>query len=310
MGSWSALLKLAIFGATLRIAAPLIYAALATTMTERGGVVNIGVEGTMLLGCFIAVVGSSYWGPWVGVLLAAILGGLIGVLHAYLTVTIRANQIISGTAINILAIGVPNLIIPAIWPGYRAGTPPVTGLPTLTLPAIANLPVLGPIIGQQSPLVYLALILVPVVHLVLFKTRFGLRLRACGEHPRAADTVGISVSRVRYAGVIASGILAGLGGALLALSVGQYFPMMTQGRGFIGMAAMIFGNWKPGGALVACLIFGYADAFQAAAQSVGVLSISPRFLQSLPYLLTLIALAGLVAKSVAPAASGKPYEKG
>ncbi len=310
MPAWSTLINLAIFGSTLRIAAPLVYAALAGVVSERGGVVNIGIEGTMLMGCFVAVVGSYYWGPWAGVLCATTVGGLLGLLHAYLSVTVKANQIVSATAVNIVAIGLPNLIIPAIWPEYRAGTPPVPQLPMIRLPIIADLPVIGPIIGRQSPLVYLALLLVPALHFVLFRTRFGLRLRAVGEHPRAADTVGIDVSRMRYIGVIISGLLAGIGGALLSLGVGHYAVAMTQGRGFMGIAAMIFGKWKPGGALLACLIFAFADAFQASAQAARVLPVSPRLLLSLPYILTLVALAGLVGKSVGPAASGKPYEKG
>lgn len=309
MGAWSALLNLAILGSTLRIAAPLIYAALASVVSERGGVVNIGVEGTMLMGCFVAIVGSHYWGPWAGVLAAMIAGGILGLLHAYLSVTVKANQIVSATAVNIIAIGLPNLIIPTIWPEYRAATPPVPQMMDLRLPIIADLPVLGPVLGQQMPLVYLALLLVPLIHFVLFKTRFGLRLRAVGEHPRAADTVGVNVSLMRYIGVTASGILAGIGGALLSLSVGHYAVAMTQGRGFMGLAATIFGNWKPGGALVACLIFGFADAFQASTQAAGVLPVSPRLLLSLPYILTLVALAGLVGKSEMPAADGKPYEK-
>ena len=311
MSAWSALLRLALLGSALRIAAPILYAALASVMSERGGVVNIGVEGTMLLGCFVAVVGSHYWGPWGGVLAAMVLGGLLGLLHAYLSVTVKANQIVSATAINIMAVGLPNLIVPVVWKGHRAVTPLVPHLDDIRLPIIADLPVLGPILGKQNPLVYLALILVPVLQFVLFRTRFGLRLRAVGEHPRAADTVGIDVARMRYIGVIIGGVLAGMGGALLSIGfVSQYSAAMTQGRGFMGLAAMIFGNWKPAGALLACLIFGLADAFQAGAQAAGVLPVSPRLFLSLPYVLTLIALAGLVGKTVAPAADGKPYEKG
>ena len=304
------MLSLAMLASTLRIATPIIYAALGSVMSERGGVINIGIEGTMLLACFTAVVGAYYWSPWVGVLIAMATGGLMALIHAYLSVTIKTNQIISATAINIFAVGLPNLVVPIIWKGHHAVSPVVPRIPDVRLPIIANLPIVGPVLGHQNPLVYVALILVPVLHFVLFKTRFGLRLRAVGEHPRAADTVGVNVARMRYIGVISGGILAGMGGAFLSIGyMSQYSAAMTQGRGFMGLAAMIFGNWKPAGALLACLIFGFADAFQAAAQSARVLPISPRLLLSLPYIMTLIALAGLVGKSIPPAADGKPYEK-
>jgi len=304
------MLSLAMLASTLRIATPIIYAALGSVMSERGGVINIGIEGTMLLACFTAVVGAYYWSPWVGVLIAMATGGLMALIHAYLSVTIKTNQIISATAINIFAVGLPNLVVPIIWKGHHAVSPVVPRIPDVRLPIIANLPIVGPVLGHQNPLVYVALILVPVLHFVLFKTRFGLRLRAVGEHPRAADTVGVNVARMRYIGVISGGILAGMGGAFLSIGyMSQYSSAMTQGRGFMGLAAMIFGNWKPAGALLACLIFGFADAFQAAAQSARVLPISPRLLLSLPYIMTLIALAGLVGKSIPPAADGKPYEK-
>jgi len=304
------MLSLAMLASTLRIATPIIYAALGSVMSERGGVINIGIEGTMLLACFTAVVGAYYWSPWVGVLIAMATGGLMALIHAYLSVTIKTNQIISATAINIFAVGLPNLVVPIIWKGHHAVSPVVPRIPDVRLPIIANLPIVGPVLGHQNPLVYVALILVPVLHFILFKTRFGLRLRAVGEHPRAADTVGVNVARMRYIGVISGGILAGMGGAFLSIGyMSQYSAAMTQGRGFMGLAAMIFGNWKPAGALLACLIFGFADAFQAAAQSARVLPISPRLLLSLPYIMTLIALAGLVGKSIPPAADGKPYEK-
>ena len=311
MQAWLKVLNLAILASTIQIATPIIYAALGSVMSERGGVINIGIEGIMLLSCFAAVVGSYFWGPWAGVLLAMAVGGLLGLLHAYLSVTVKANQIISATAINIVAVGLPNLLVPAIWPGHHAVSPVVPRLADVRLPIIADLPVIGPVLGRQNPLAYLALLLVPVLDFLLFKTRFGLRLRAVGEHPRAADTVGISVTRMRYIGVIVGGVLAGIGGAFLSIGYqSQYSAAMTGGRGFMGMAAMIFGNWRPFGALLACLLFGFADAFQAAAQSASILPVSPRLLLSLPYILTLIALAGLVGKTVGPAADGKPYEKG
>jgi ABC-type uncharacterized transport system permease subunit len=308
---WSNVLNLSLLAATLKIATPLIFAALAAVMSERGGVVNIGIEGTMLLSAFAAVAGSQFWGPWVGLVLAMVVGGVLGLLHAYLSVTVKVNQIVAATAVNIAALGIPRLIIPYIWPGHFGETGLVPPLPEVRLPFIADLPVVGPVLGEHSLLTYVALILVLVLNVLLFRTRFGLRLRAVGEHPRAADTVGIDVSRMRYAGVIIGGVLAGLGGAFLTIGkVPQFAPNVANGRGFMGLAATVFGNWRPGGALVACLIFGFADAFQAAAQPARVLPVPRELLLSLPYILTLVAVAGFVGKSVAPAASGKPYEKG
>jgi simple sugar transport system permease protein len=198
-----------------------------------------------------------------------------------------------------------------IWPGHFAISPVVPVVKDLRIPVVAEIPVIGKIIGEQNPVVYIAIILVPVIHFLLFKTRLGLRIRSVGEHPRAADTLGVNVSRMRYIAVIISGTLAGLGGAFLSICYqSQFSSAMTAGRGFIGLAAMIFGRWKPIGAFVACLIFGFADAFQASAQSAGV-PIPPDLLLALPYVLTLIALIGLAGKkAVSPAASGKPYLKG
>lgn len=305
------ILNLALFASALRIATPILLASLGGVMSERSGVINIGLEGMMLMGAFAAAVFSYFLGPWPGLLLGVFVGGLMGLLHAFMSVTVKANQIISATAINILAVGLPNIIVPVIWPGHFAITPVVPVVKNWRLPLIADIPGIGEIIGEQNPVVYIALILVPVIHFLLFKTRLGLRIRSVGEHPRAADTLGVNVSRMRYIAVISSGTLAGLGGAFLSICYqSQFSSAMTAGRGFIGLAAMIFGRWKPIGAFIACLIFGFADAFQAAAQSAGV-PIPPDLLLALPYVLTLIALVGLAGKkAVSPAASGKPYLKG
>ncbi len=311
MEGWSNVLSLTLLAATLKIATPLVFAALSAVMSERGGVANIGIEGMMLLSAFAAVVGSQFWGPWAGLLLAMVMGGVLGLLHAYLSVTVKVNQIVAATAINIAALGIPRLIIPYIWPGHFGETGLVPPLPDVRLPFIADLPVIGPILGEHSLLTYVALVLVLVLNVLLFRTRFGLRLRAVGEHPRAADTLGVDVSRMRYAGVIIGGVLAGLGGAFLTIGkVPQFAPNVTNGRGFMGLAATVFGNWKPGGALLGCLVFALADAFQASAQPARVLPVPRELLLSLPYILTLVVLAGFVGKTVGPAASGKPYEKG
>jgi len=279
-------------------------------MSERSGVINIGLEGMMLMGAFGAAAGSYFYGPWIGMLIGITIGGIMGLIHAFMSVTVKANQIISATAINIFAVGFPNIMVPILWPGYRAITPLVPVIKDIRLPLIADLPVVGNIIGNQNPIVYIALILVPIINYFLFRTPLGLRIRSVGENPKAADTLGINVVKMRYIAVISSGFLAGMGGAFLSIAYqAQFSKAMTQGRGFIGLAAMIFGRWKPTGALIACLIFGFADALQASAQSAGV-PIPPELLLATPYILTLIALVGLVGKrAIGPAAIGKPYEK-
>ncbi len=305
------LFSLTVFASTLRIATPLILVSLGGCMSERSGVINIGLEGMMLMGAFSAVVGSWFMGAWIGLLMGVLTGGLMGLLHAFMSVTIKANQTISGTAINIMAVGLPNILIPVIWPNHFGISPTVPVIADIQLPLISSIPVIGEVIGHQNPVVYVALILVPVISYLLFKTRLGLRIRSVGEHPRAADTLGINVAGMRYLAVTLSGLLAGLGGAFLSICYqSQFASAMTAGRGFIGLAAMIFGRWFPRGALLACLLFGFADAFQASAQAAGV-PIPPELMLSFPYVLTLIALVGLFGKTaISPAANGKPYYKG
>lgn len=305
------LFSLTVFASTLRIATPVILASLGGCVSERSGVINIGLEGMMLMGAFSAVVGSYFLGAWMGVLMGVLTGGLVGLIHAFMSITIKANQIISATAINIMGVGLPNILIPVIWKNHYGISPTVPVVADVHLPIVSSIPVIGEIIGHQNPIVYLTLLLVPAISFLLFKTRLGLRIRAVGEHPRAADTLGINVYLMRYIAVTLSGVLAGLGGAFLSICYQSQFSMaMTAGRGFIGLAAMIFGRWTPKGALLACLLFGFADAFQAAAQAAGV-PIPPELLLSFPYVLTLIALVGLFGKiAVSPAANGKPYFKG
>ncbi len=304
------LFNLSVFASTLRIATPLILAALGGCMSERSGVINIGLEGMMLMGAFTAVVGSFFLGPWVGLLMGICAGGLMGLLHAFMSVTIGANQIISATAINIMAVGIPNILVPVIWPGHYGISPTVPVIPEVSVPVLVDIPVIGRILGHHNPVVYLALLLVPVIHFLLFKTRLGLRIRSVGEHPRAADTLGVNVYRMRYIAVTISGLLAGLGGSFLSICYqSQFSASMTAGRGFIGLAAMIFGRWSPVGALLACLLFGFADAFQAGAQAAGV-PVPPDLMLAFPYVLTLIALVGLLGKTaLSPAANGKFYQK-
>lgn len=304
----SMLINTAVFAAALRMATPLIFAALGGIFSERSGVVNIALEGMMLIGAFTAMFVSHLTGiPWMGVLGAIVAGALIGLLHALFCIQYRANQVVVGTAINIFAGGLTVFLLRYYF-GAAGTSPSVATIPDITIPIINKIPWIGRIIGRQNPLVYLALIGVVVTHVVIYRTRSGLRLRAVGEHPRAADTVGINVFRTRYLAVALSGALAGLGGTYLSIAhLSRFSEGMTAGRGFIALAAVIFGKWTPFGALGACLLFGYADALQMRLHDVGV---PTQFMNMLPYLLTMVALAGFIGKSVGPKAAGEPYIKG
>ena len=301
------IINVGLFAAALRMATPLVYAALGGIFSERVGIINIGLEGTMLTSAFAGVTASYYTGnPWVGVVVAVLVGGLIGLLHAILTVKFVGNQIVSGTGINIFAMGFTAYMSQIIW-GSRGASDGVRGLGTWNIPVIADLPVVGPIIGSHSPLVYLMLVVTVLSYVILFRTPLGLRIRAVGEHPTAAETAGIDVIRVKFLCVILSGMLAGLGGAFLSLGHLNLFTRgMTGGRGFIAMAAMIFGKWMPFGAFGASLLFGLADALQMRLQSLGLLP--PQIILTIPYLLTVAVLAGVVGKA-RPPSDYKPYKK-
>lgn len=299
-----------VLAATLTAAVPLALAALGGIFSEGSGVINIGLEGIMLMAAFAAALGSWATGSAMGgVALALAVGALIAALHGLVSVKYRANQVISGVAINILALGLTDFLANKFWGAGQS--PAVAAVPHLRLPFLQGIPVLSAF-SDLTPFVYLMLILVPLASWVLYQTPFGLRLRAVGEKPAAADTVGVSVSRMRYLGVILSGVLAGLAGASLSVGlVSGYTTNMTAGRGFIALAAVVFGNWRPAGALAAALLFGLADAAQVVLQLSGFSAIVPgQFLQMLPYLLTIFALTGLVGRTRPPAASGIPYEKG
>ncbi|HDD54816.1 MAG TPA: ABC transporter permease [Chloroflexi bacterium] len=309
MEVWSNVFSLALFTATIRSATPILFPALAGIFSERSGVLNIALEGIMLISAFAAVVGSYYTNnAWLGVLCAVIAGVLTSLIHAFMCINLRADQAIVGTGINILGAGLPSFLLLKLF-GSQGISPIVERIHEWRIPILADIPVIGPILGEQSPLVYISLVMVPVSYFVLFKTPFGLRLRSVGENPHASETVGVSVFRFRYLGVIISGVLAALGGAFLSVSyLAQFVKLMTAGRGFIGLAAMIFGRWNPWGALFACLLFGFADALQAAAQASNV-PIAPQFLRMLPYVLTIIALVGAMGRANPPAFVAKPYEK-
>lgn len=302
------LFNTAVFAAALRMATPLIFAALGGIFSERSGVVNIALEGMMLIGAFTAMFVTYHTGfPWLGVVGAILAGALMGLLHAIFCVRYRANQVVTGTAINIFAGGLTVFLLRYFF-GAAGTSPSVKTIADITIPVVNQIPWIGRIIGRQNPLVYLALVAVFVVHIIVYKTPWGLRLRAVGEHPRAADTVGVNVFRMRYVAVIISGALAGLGGTYLSIAhLSRFSEGMTAGRGFIALAAMIFGKWTPLGALGACLFFGYADALQMRLQDVGI---PTQFMNMLPYVLTMVALAGFIGKAVGPKASGQPYIKG
>lgn len=294
----------------LRSATPLMYAAIGGIFSERAGVVNIALEGIMLTGAFTGMLVSYYTGsPWLGVLFAMIAGGLIALIHAFVSIEFRANQVVSGVAINMLAGGLTSFFLRAIFK-HAGQSPSVNALKKISFDWLGNIPVLGTIFNDHSPLVWLALFSIVAAHFVLFKTTFGLRVRAVGEHPEAADTVGISVKKIRYICVIISGVMAGIGGATLSLGLLDLFTEnMTAGRGFIALAAVIFGKWTPIGAFLAALLFGIADAMQMLAQTLQITFLPREFWLMLPYVLTLLALAGFIGRSTPPAASGEPYDK-
>jgi general nucleoside transport system permease protein len=311
--TWSSLIA-----AMFVFATPLVYGSLGGIFSERSGVVNIGIEGMMLMGAFWGIWGADVTGSWItGVLIGMAAGALMGLVHAFLSIQLRADQIIGGVAINLLALGITGYAFVQIY-GDQNIPAGVSEIPRLNLSFLDSVPPdsLGNFLygafGRLSVMIWIGFVLVVVAHLVLFKTPIGLRLRACGEHPRAADTVGISVYGVRYAAVTLSGALAAAGGAFLSVGVISSFnENMTGGRGFIALAAVIFGNWRPFGAFAAACLFGFStalafrlgDAYSGSVAGLDVVA------QMLPYVLTLIVVAGVIGKSIPPAAVGRPYTK-
>jgi general nucleoside transport system permease protein len=300
---WSALIA-----AMLRFATPLVFAAMGGMLCERSGVINIGLEGMMLMGAFFGIFAADELGSWfLGALVGMAAGGVLAGVHAVFSIALRADQVVSGFAVNFLALGITGYVFIAHYGDQ--GTPgDVPRVPELSLPLIEDLDFFGTAIGSASVLTWVALLLVPLLALYLFRTAGGLRLRSVGEKPRAADSVGVPVLRTRYLAVIVSGLLAGLGGVFLSVGlVGSFNENMTDGRGFIALAAVIFGSWRPGGALAAALLFGFSSAvaqrLPAFSESLAVL------FQALPYVLVLIVVAGLIGRSRPPAAIGVPYVK-
>jgi simple sugar transport system permease protein len=323
-------------------ATPIGLAALSGIWSERAGVVNIGIEGMMLGGAFASVVFASISGIlvagvlsgshppsvvalvsalppfvvalvsalplFVGVLAGVLAGVLMALLHAVLSIRFRVDQIVSGTGIIILALGLTSYLQRAVLNLYPELNQPGPAIAALPIPGVWKIPVIGPLLFNQSPIIYTMLILLTVTHIIMCYTRWGLRIRSVGEHPKAADTLGVNVFKIRYTSVLISGAVAGLAGAYMAIgSAGRFNEGMTAGKGFLGLAAMIFGNWNPGGALLGSLIFGFFDSWQEklAILQVGV---SPDLLGMAPYLATMVVLAGIVGRARMPAADGVPYE--
>lgn len=308
-----------LFASALRMATPLALAAIGGTICERSGVVNIALEGMMLTGAFFGTAVVLATGqPWLGVLAAIVSGVVMASVHAFASVNLRADQTVSGTAINLLALGLTGFLM-ELWYGHPGTTDPIKVLrPVFNFESprgdfFAEVwRWIDSIVFSHTPIVYLAIVIAIIAHFAVYKTKWGLRLRALGEHPRAVDTVGVNVYRGRWVAVLISGGLAGLAGANLTIEqVGSFTENMTNGRGFIALAANIFGRWTPIGSYLASLLFGFADGLQIKLQILrGVISVPPQFFLMLPYVLTVIVLAGVVGRAVAPAASGVPYKKG
>ena len=296
--------------AALAASVLLLLPALGGVISERSGVVNIAMEGMMLTGAFFGVVADLAWhNVWLATLVAIVAGGAMALIHAVVSIRFRADQIVSGIAINIFAAGMTVFLVRRIYGVQDIGhVGPSELLPNLNIPILDQIPFIGQVFFQQNVVVYIAFFLLVLVQVVLFRTRLGLRIRAVGEHPHAADTAGINVYWIRYGAVITSGLLSGLAGAFLAIGISNTFvPNMTDGRGYIALAAMIFGKWTPLGAFLACLIFGLGEAIYANNSTIHV---SPYLLSMLPYILVLVVLAGVIGRSNPPAADGIPYVPG
>jgi len=297
-----------LLGLSLRLSTPIVLGAIAGLLCERTGVINIAIEGMMLTAACIGFTASLYVGNmWVGLFFAILSGGIIALLHAFLSVTMITDQIISGTVINILAVGLTGFIRRSFLLKARLSRTGI--LPIIAVPLFSRIPIIGKILFTNQPIVFMMMGLVIFVTVMLFNTRWGLRTRSIGEHPEAADTVGINVFSMRYLNVMLGGFVAGLAGAWFSLeTTGSFDDLMTNGKGFIALAAMIFGKWHPVGAFMGGMIFGFSDALQIIFQIKDV-PIPPQILWMLPYLITMVVLAGVIGKSTPPAADGAPYIK-
>ena len=297
-----------LLSAAVRMAAPILLAALGEIFSELSGVLNIGIEGAMIGGAFAGFAGAYYaesifWGIICGILA----GGLMGFIMAVLSVSLQANQVACGIILNLFAIGLSSYLFRVLF-GVTLLPPTIQKLNPLPVPLLKDIPFLGPVLFEQNILVYLTFLLVPVCAYILYKTYPGIKLRAVGEKPEAADTMGVNVFLTRYICVIVGGMFAGLGGTFLSMDLGMFIDNMTAGRGFIALAAVIFGRWNPRGVMVAAFLFGLADAFQMRLQALGF-QVPHELLLMLPYVLTVIVLTGFVRKGGSPSALTLPYTK-
>lgn len=294
------ILSYAFFLQTLRITIPYLLPSLGAVYSEKGGVVNIALEGILMIGAFFTALGTYYTqSVYAGILFGILAGTAAGGLHCIASITFKANQIVSGLAINLFAVGITKFFCKVFF-NSSSNSARIPGLETVNIPLLSSVPVLN------NLFITLCIVILIISYVTIYKTRFGMRLRAVGENPAAADSLGINVNRIRYAGVMISGALAGLGGAWLAFDQHSFTDGISAGRGYIALAAMIIGKWNPWGAAGACLIFGFAESLSIQFQN---LPIPSQFIQMLPYVLTIIVLAGFIGKSTAPAADGIPYEK-
>ncbi|WNF37468.1 ABC transporter permease [Bacillaceae bacterium IKA-2] len=301
-------------------ASPLILTGLGGLFSERSGVVNIGLEGLMVIGAFTGIVSTLYFeglglggiSPWIGLIVAILSGAIFSLFHAVASITLKADQIVSGVALNFLAIGLSVFLVKII---FQKGQTDYVQVPFVrfNVPFLSDIPLIGPMFFQKAYMTsYLAILLAFIVWYIIYYSPFGLRLRSVGEHPMAADTMGINVNRMRYIAVMLSGAFAGAGGAIFAITTSQNFAGNTiAGQGFMALAALIFGKWHPMGVLAAALFFGLAQSLSITGQQIPLLQNVPQvYLLIAPYVLTILALAGFVGKAEAPKAIGKPYEKG
>ncbi|MFQ5914519.1 MAG: ABC transporter permease [Nitrospinota bacterium] len=298
---------ISVCAAMVRIAAPILMAALGEVFAEQSGVLNIGLEGMMLMGAFSGFMGAFLTGNnWLGLLAGMLVGGALSLILVYMSVNRGVDQVVTGIAINIFALGVTGFLFSRAFE-ITFEPPRIHAFKSWPVPVLSELSWVGPVLFRQTPLVYIALLLVPVCAVVLYRTKFGLKIRAVGEHPLAADTAGVQVNRIRFVCILLSGLMAGFGGAIL--SVGQvdvFLENMTAGRGFIALAVVVFGKWNPFRVLGAAFLFGLADAFQLRIQALGF-KIPFQFLLMAPYVLTIVVLVGVVGKADYPAATGIPY---
>lgn len=293
----------------IRAAIPILIAGLGLVVCSRAGVVNIGAEGMMLMGAVMGYAGSFLTGnPWLGLLIGMATGATIGILFAALVITFRADQTVIGVAIGVLGSGLSITLNRAIF-GMEGLTPAVQTFPTVAIPFLSDIPLLGPILFNNNVLVYITYVIIVLLQILMFKTELGLKIRAVGEHPRACDTLGINVAAIRYGAIIFSGVMCGFAGAYMSLAqLNNFVEGMVAGRGYMALSAVIFGKWKPVGVLIATLVFGLGEALQYKLQAINS-GVPYQFLKMIPYILTILAIAGIVGRSQGPAASGKPYLK-